>query len=87
MDKEVIIYVSDNSTECRRLINQLNDWNIIYHTKNISEDKEHLHQLQENGIFSTPATFVGDTAILGFQKNKLKQTLGLDNQSYYRTIL
>jgi len=87
VDKKVIIYISNNNLESRRLMDQLDDWKIYYLTKNISEDKENLRQLQEYGIFSTPATFVGDTAILGFQKKKLKQTLGLDNPSHYRTIL
>lgn len=88
MGKEITIYVSNNSTECRRLMNQLDEWEMNYHIKNISEERKNLKQLQEYGIFATPATFVGDTVILGFQKNKLKQTLGIDDQlSYYRTIL
>ncbi|HLR03479.1 MAG TPA: glutaredoxin family protein [Virgibacillus sp.] len=87
MDKKVTIYISNNSTECRRLKNQLDEWKIDYQTKNISDDRKNLERLQGFGIFATPAVFVDDTVILGFQKNKLKKTLGIDYQSYYRTIL
>lgn len=84
MDKKVTVYVRSNSAECRKLIDLMDDSQVEYDTKNVTDQPGNLEQLQENGIFATPATFVDDTVILGYQENKLKQTLGMTPQSYNR---
>lgn len=82
MDKKATVYVRSNSTECRKLIDLLDESNVDYDIKNVTEEPENLKQLQEHGVFSTPASFIGDTVVLGYQENKLKQTLGMHQQSH-----
>lgn len=78
MDRNVTVYVNDEDADCRRLVEQLDDWEVNYDTKNVTADPKNLEQLQEHGIFATPATFIDENIVLGFQKDKLKHTLGLD---------
>ncbi|MFD1038378.1 glutaredoxin family protein [Virgibacillus byunsanensis] len=80
-EKNVIIYVSNNCLEGERLLKQLDVWNVSYTKKNVSNNKEYMVELQEKGVFGTPATFIGDQTVLGFQINKLKRILEVDNQT------
>lgn len=85
--QEVVVYISDNSLQCEKLINEFNKWEIHYKTKNVTENRAYLEQLQERGIFGTPVTFVDEDVILGFQINRIKHKLGmLDHYQSYRSF-
>ena len=45
--------------------------------RNIAEDESALNELQELGIFSTPATVINGAVVIGFDRNKLEKLLGL----------
>lgn len=87
-ENNVIVYISNNCSHCDKLVAHLNQWNIKYQTKNVTEDHENMEQLQERGVFGTPATLVEDEMILGFHINKIKHVLGKTNshQSYFSSI-
>ena len=84
----VVIYTSDNCTEGKKVIENMEKWEIGYTIKNISDNKEYLTELQNRGVFGTPATFVDDYPVLGYQENKLKNILDLSDSetSYFRNF-
>lgn len=74
----LIIYVSNHCETSSQLINYLNEHQIAYQLKNVTENKSYLTELQEKGIYGTPATYFNDKNqfILGFQKTKMNFLLG-----------
>ncbi|MFD1019311.1 glutaredoxin family protein [Thalassobacillus hwangdonensis] len=75
--QQVVVYISDNCKSCERLIHQFEEWELDYTVKNISKDKAYFQELQQKKVYGTPATFIDDERVLGFQKRKLKRTLGI----------
>ncbi len=45
--------------------------------RNIAEDESALEELQELGVFSTPVTLIKGAVVVGFDRDKLEQLLGL----------
>jgi len=45
--------------------------------RNITEDDSALKELQELGIFSTPATLINGEVVIGFDRKELEKLLGL----------
>ena len=45
--------------------------------RDIAEDESALKELQELGVFSTPATLINSAVVIGFDRDKLEQLLGL----------
>lgn len=76
-DQQVIVYTSDDCSQCKKLIDKLDEWNVSYEEKNISRNNTFIKELQKNKVYGAPATFVGDDKILGFQEYKLKKALGI----------
>ncbi|MFC4025337.1 glutaredoxin domain-containing protein [Oceanobacillus longus] len=88
-NNQVIIYISNNnSIQSNKVINLMNEHNIPFITKNVSDNTEHMKELQAKEIYGTPATYIDDQkVILGYQKNKIKHALGLDdNTSHYSSL-
>lgn len=81
-ENQVVVYISNDSSDCNQIITRLNEWDVDFQTKNISDNHEYREELQERGVFGTPATIVGNEVILGSQINKLKHSLGLDHMHY-----
>lgn len=86
----ITVYVSDNNLQCKKLLTHLDKWNISYEEKNVTRNSEYMKDLQEQGIFGTPATFIAgqDRAILGFQEKHINHALEIeggfsDQQSHY----
>jgi len=75
--KKVTVYISDDSNKCDQLLIELDKLDINYETKNVTSNKNFMKELQNEGVYGTPATFIGNhkSPILGVQKNKIKQTL------------
>ncbi|WP_100012775.1 glutaredoxin family protein [Lentibacillus sediminis] len=82
--KTVTIYTGNDNEQCIALLEQMDEWEIPYKEKNITDNEEYKKELQDQGIYGTPATFIEGyrQAILGFQKNKLEQSLGLGSFPY-----
>ncbi|WP_139343278.1 glutaredoxin family protein [Virgibacillus siamensis] len=79
-EKNVIVYVSDDCSQCDKLLAHLNKLNVHFETKNVTKYHEYMEQLQEIGVFGTPATFVNNHMILGMQTNKINRMLETDGQ-------
>ncbi|WP_182200735.1 glutaredoxin family protein [Paraliobacillus salinarum] len=75
MNTTITIYVSNNCSESNKLVNFLEEKNVDYEKKNITEDKKYLKDLQTQNIYATPVTMINDQTILGFQKRKLETEL------------
>ncbi|MDC3413132.1 glutaredoxin family protein [Aquibacillus sp. 3ASR75-11] len=73
----VVVYVSDNCSHSEKVLSLLEYVNVPYEKKNISEEKKVVRELQQHQIYGTPATFINNQVILGYQKYKIKQALGM----------
>jgi len=82
--KTVVTYISNNSLQCEELLRQLDEWEIDYELKNVSEERSYLQELQKANVFGTPATFVkkANQVILGFSKGELRHALGIHQTKY-----
>lgn len=49
-----------------------------FEDRDIIESPEALRELEELGYFSTPVTLIGDEAVVGFNRQKLKTIIGVD---------
>ncbi|SDM87209.1 glutaredoxin family protein [Sediminibacillus halophilus] len=74
-EQNVVVYVSDNCSQCHELTAQLDRWGIEYTEKNISRHKAYTQEMQSHDIYGTPAVFINDYKILGFQKQRLRDAL------------
>jgi hypothetical protein len=43
----------------------------------VTEDPAAMRELEELGLFSTPITVINDEVVVGFDKAKLEELLGL----------
>lgn len=88
-NREITVYVSDNNLQCKRLLTHLDKWDISYEEKNVTKHSEYMKDLQEQGIFGTPATFIEGQghAILGFQEKNINHALEIredfSDQQFY----
>lgn len=73
----VTVYTSTGCVYCARLKDWLNDRDIPFEEKNVSENPAHFEELHKLGIFTSPVALVGDTPVVGFRPNKMKELLGL----------
>ncbi|KGP90096.1 glutaredoxin [Pontibacillus chungwhensis BH030062] len=84
-NQHVVVYTSNGCHHCENVKSFMEEWNIPYTEKNISADKEHYRQMRAKRVYGTPATYVGDELVLGYQKRKLKKLLNIDEvASYFR---
>ncbi|MYL31664.1 glutaredoxin family protein [Halobacillus halophilus] len=81
-NQNVVVYTSRDCASCNQVMDLLNEWNIDFEERNVSENRTYFKELQGKGVYGTPATFVDDYRVLGFQKRKLQQVLGLREDIY-----
>lgn len=69
------VYISKNCPTCDAVIGQLNKWNVPYRVKNVTNNKEVLHEMQNKGLYGTPATLHENLKkqVLGFNKTELRR--------------
>ena len=76
MDK-VIIYSSDSCGYCVAAKQYLNENNIEYTEKNIGNDMEARNELIKRGHMGVPVLLIDGEEVVGFDKPKLDELLGL----------
>jgi len=81
MAPEVTVYTSTGCPHCVKVKEQLKAWQIPYAEKNVSENKQYFDELTSRKLFGTPATFIGERFVLGFQPEKMKNLLGLTDEA------
>ncbi len=75
--KNVTIYTSSTCSYCHAAKDYFKENNIPYEEKNISEDPEARKVLMKNKIMGVPAIFIEEEIVVGFDKEKINQLLGL----------
>ena len=75
---KVIVYSQPGWHFCNLEKAWLSKQGIEFEDRNITEDPGAMDELQELGYYSTPVTFIGDEAVVGFNVSKLTELLGLD---------
>jgi len=74
----VIVYTSPTCTYCYVVKIFLKKNKIEFEEIDISEDKESGKRLEKKtGVETVPVTFVGEKFVIGYNKKKLKELLGL----------
>ena len=60
---------------CNRVKEFLSQKDISYRDRDVSKDEEALNELQRLGFMSTPVTVIGNTVVVGFDREKLEAAL------------
>ena len=76
-EKDVFIYTQPGCEGCQREKKFLTQKGIDFTEKNIQEDEQALEELLELGAHGTPTTLIDRKAIVGFDRQKLAEKLGL----------
>jgi len=76
MIPQVTVYTSTGCPHCLKVKEQLKEWQVPYEEKNVSTNKVYFDELTERKLFGTPATFIGERFVLGFQPEKMMKLLG-----------
>lgn len=74
-DQNIRVYVSNNCKESNELIHLLEELDVPYEQKNVTENKSYMRELQAQKIYATPVAIINNNKVLGFQKNKLMDVL------------
>ncbi|MBH0231575.1 glutaredoxin family protein [Halobacillus yeomjeoni] len=80
---KVVVYTSDDCTNCDRVITKLSEWEVEFEERNITRNREYFKELQSKKVYGTPATFIDEEKVLGFQERKLKRTLGIQYEDRF----
>ena len=75
--KNITVYTSTSCHYCHILKDYLDEKNVSFEEKNIDTDPQARTFLIKNRIMGVPAMYVGDTQIIGFDKEKIDEVLGL----------
>lgn len=74
---KVVVYSSDTCTYCVQAKNFLKENSVEFVEKNVSTDMEARKELMSKGHMGVPVIYVDDTEIVGFDKTRLVELLGL----------
>lgn len=74
---DVVVYVSDDNLNCRKVLELVKEYEVSYKIKNITQNRDYMKEMQSNGIYGTPALFVkGErNSILGYQQERIRRAL------------
>lgn len=75
--EKVVVYTSTSCHYCHVLKDYLKEKNISFEEKNIDTDPEARTFLIKNRIMGVPATYIGKEQVMGFDKERIDQLLGL----------
>ncbi len=73
----VTVYTSNSCPHCVTAKTYLKDNEIPYTEKNVQEDKAARKELMSKGYMSVPVIVIDEEEILGFDKDKIDNMLGL----------
>ncbi len=77
MAKDVIIYTSNTCAYCVAAKDYFQEKGISYTEKNIQEDPEARKELMKMGHMGVPVILIDGEEVVGFNKDKIDQLLGL----------
>ena len=62
---------------CQSVKEFLSQNGIAYEEKDVSADEAALHELMHMGVFTTPATVIDGEVVVGFDRKRLAELLGI----------
>lgn len=74
---KIVVYSSDSCTYCVQAKNFLKENNVEFVEKNVSTDMDARRDLMAKGHMGVPVIYVDDVEIVGFDKGRLVELLGL----------
>ncbi len=78
MDKQVILYTSPTCGYCGMVKSFFEENNVKYEEYDVSVDeKKSSEMVEKSGQMGVPVVTVGEEVVIGFDKNKLVELLGL----------
>jgi len=78
--KKAIVYSSTGCPYCEKIKTELKTWGVEYEERNVTENPDFFNDLHEQGMFSTPVTFIDGEAFIGYRPNKMKAYLGITEE-------
>jgi glutaredoxin 3 len=78
MDKNVVIYSTPTCHFCHMAKDYLTEKGIAFTEHNVAEDLEKRQEMMEkSGQMGVPVIMIGDEMLIGFDKPRINQMLGL----------
>ena len=75
---DIIVYTQNDCPPCKIIKMFLDDYGFSYTEKNINHDDQSRRELTEvYGSYSTPTIVIGNEIVTGFDLEKLKQVLAI----------
>ena len=79
-DKKVTIYTTPTCVYCKAAKAFFQENNVEYEEKNVAEDQEAQQvMVQKSGQMAVPVIDVNGDIVIGFDKDKLSELLGVSN--------
>ena len=75
--ENITVYTSISCHYCHLLKDYLKEKNVAFDERNIDTDSDARAFLIKNRIMGVPAMYVGEQQIVGFDKEKIDEVLGL----------
>jgi glutaredoxin len=75
--KNIIVYTAPGWPVCHAEMEFLSQRNIDFIEKNIRTDLDAIQEMVEMNSQSTPTTVIDDEVIIGFDKERISELLGL----------
>jgi len=77
-NKKVIVYSTPTCPYCHLVKDFLNENNVAFDDIDVSQDQEAAERMvQKSGQMGVPVVEIGDEVVVGFDKDKIKELLGL----------
>ena len=78
MDKKISIYTTPTCMYCRAAKEFFKENNVAYEEFDVATDAEKRDEMiKKSGQMGVPVIYVGDEMVVGFNKEKLSQLLGV----------
>jgi len=74
---DVVVYTMTGCPHCAALKEFLKENGVSYLERDVAASDEALAEFRKLGFRGTPATVVGDRSVVGFDKEKVAELLGI----------
>jgi len=79
MDKTVTIYTTPTCHFCQMSKEYFKEHNVTYTEHNVATDMEKRQEMiEKSGQMGVPVVFIGDEMIIGFDKRRFDELLGIE---------
>lgn len=69
--RNIVVYVRSNCSECDQVIRYLENRGLRFRVLDVERDEDAMGDLNALGYTELPVTFFDDTAVVGFDTNRL----------------